>query len=653
MDKGHELTEGILDETEREINEIYKEAHHSAKVKADEYFKKFAERDALMKQKVDNGEMTEDEYKQWRVNKMVAGARYKAMEESLATDLTNADKLAASTINGHLPDVYATNYNWSTYDIEQDARIDTNFVLYDRQTVERLVRDKPDLIPMKAAVSIPEDMRWNKKHINNAITQGVLLGESIPDIAKRLAAVTDMNRKSAIRNARTMTTSAENGGRVDSYKRATDMGIKIKQEWLATKDNRTRHEHAMLNGQEVDVGKPFKVEGYEIRFPGDPEAEPHLVYNCRCCLISNFKGFDYKKMDKFAPEPKMEYEEWQEQHEVEKPKEQKLPRPKTKNGWAYKTGDGYYGSKQQAIEEINNYVDNAPRNMQTLWQMNGKKLQAPINVMKSEGNKAYFSHDDYRVHLNPSNVMKGDTLHKPFQTHFHEYMHNIDYLNRKSGHEMFTDGWRDKDGNKLEDIIMKEWRKKFTITRTDEEIARVLFLEQLEAGGVGAEQFVKSEFAYWKRHSKLKRDNPEYKALKAQLDSCQNSREYWQFYKANASLLVDDTNKELYREEIDKNAVKSYIKNIRAKYSLQDRGDLSDMMERFTVMELDMDRPLGAGHGKSYALTEGKLSRESFAEMGDSSFTNPKSLELIKQELPETYAAWEGMIAELTKGAKK
>ena len=272
MDKGHKLTDEILANTEREIEEIYKEAQQAAYNKAADYLKKFAQQDSEMKKKLKDGNITNEEYMTWRKNKLMGKAKYTAMQDALARDLANSNKLAASIINNHLPDVYATNYNWGTYQIEQGARIDTNFVIYDRQTVERLIRDKPDLLPMKAGVSIPDDIRWNKKQINNAVTQGILLGESIPNIAKRLAGVTDMNRKAAIRNARTMTTSAENGGRIDSYKRAEDMGIKITQEWLATKDGRTRHEHAMLNGQEVKVGEPFKVDGYEIMFPGDPTA---------------------------------------------------------------------------------------------------------------------------------------------------------------------------------------------------------------------------------------------------------------------------------------------------------------------------------------------------------------------------------------------
>lgn len=323
MDYGHKMTDELLESLEKDITEIYANAKEDAQKKAETYFQKFEAKDKQLKALVDSGQMDEKDYKQWRTNHFMAGARYKAMADGLAADMTNANKIAASAINGHLPDVYATNYNWGTYKIEQDARMDTNFMIYDRQTVERLIRDKPELLPIKARIDVPEDMRWNKKQINGAITKGILTGASIPEMAKNLAGVADMNKVSALRNARTMTTSAENGGRIDSYQRAIDMGIKITQQWMATKDARTRPEHKELDGQERKVGEAFEVEGYKIMFPGDPEAEPFLTYNCRCTLVSNFKGFDHKKMDAYTEAEPMSYKEWTEKHEKSKEAEKK------------------------------------------------------------------------------------------------------------------------------------------------------------------------------------------------------------------------------------------------------------------------------------------------------------------------------------------
>ena len=125
------------------------------------------------------------------------------------------------------------------------------------------------------------------------MTSSILQGKSIPKIANDLQhRMQDMNRTSAIRTARTAVTGAQNAGRLDTYRAAQDMGIKLKKRWLATLDNRTRHAHAMLDGQTVDVDKPFKVDGYELMYPGDSSAPGYLVYNCRCTQIAEVDGED-------------------------------------------------------------------------------------------------------------------------------------------------------------------------------------------------------------------------------------------------------------------------------------------------------------------------------------------------------------------------
>lgn len=92
------------------------------------------------------------------------------------------------------------------------------------------------------------------------------------------------------------------------------MGIKLKREWVATLDGRTRHAHAMLDGQKAEIGKPFKVDGYDIMFPGDKSAPAYLVYNCRCTLSAVVDGVDTsdaKRRTKDGLIPDMTYAQWE------------------------------------------------------------------------------------------------------------------------------------------------------------------------------------------------------------------------------------------------------------------------------------------------------------------------------------------------------
>ena len=88
---------------------------------------------------------------------------------------------------------------------------------------------------------------------------------------------------------------AENRGRQDSYERARKDGVMLKRKWIATYDMRTRHAHALLDGQLAEVDEPLKSELGPIMFPGDHTAHPSNVYNCRCTLGVKYLGFDGKK----------------------------------------------------------------------------------------------------------------------------------------------------------------------------------------------------------------------------------------------------------------------------------------------------------------------------------------------------------------------
>lgn len=129
---------------------------------------------------------------------------------------------------------------------------------------------------------------WLGEQITASVTSYILQGKVIGKIADDLQSrMRDMSRASAIRTARTAVTAAENAGRLDTYRAAQDMGIKLKKQWVATLDNRTRHAHAVADGQTVDVEKPFIIDGYKLMKPGDESAPGYLVYNCRCTTIAD------------------------------------------------------------------------------------------------------------------------------------------------------------------------------------------------------------------------------------------------------------------------------------------------------------------------------------------------------------------------------
>ncbi len=152
---------------------------------------------------------------------------------------------------------------------------------------------------MLKSVDIPEDKKWNKDHINREITTGIIKGESIPKVADRLARVTDMDKNSATRNARTAMTYAENLGRTESAEKLKDMGIPEEEVWSATYDDHTRDTHLLLDGTKRDEDGYFGagIIATPLRCPADPSGDPEEIYNCRCRLNIVLKGIDHSQDD--------------------------------------------------------------------------------------------------------------------------------------------------------------------------------------------------------------------------------------------------------------------------------------------------------------------------------------------------------------------
>lgn len=294
-DLGHELTERELAELEKRIARIYQEARIELDDTIRDYFANFIQRDKKQAELMKEGKITEEQYKQWRLNQIGRGKRFEALRNEVAERYAKANETATAYVNDQTPGIYLLNRNYAAYTIEQYAG-DVGFTLFDEQTVKRLIVEEPALMPYyppERALRRNIDLVWGKRQITASVTSGILQGKSVGKIANDLQnRMETMNRASAIRTARTAITGAQNAGRQDSYIAAEKMGIKMKREWLATLDKRTRHAHAELDGQRVGVNEPFKVDGYEIMFPGDPKAEAYLVYNCRCTLIAALDGVD-------------------------------------------------------------------------------------------------------------------------------------------------------------------------------------------------------------------------------------------------------------------------------------------------------------------------------------------------------------------------
>lgn len=298
-------TDRRLDEMIRHLKSMYTEAADELDKKSKAYFEQFKREDEQMRKKLDAGKITEKQYKAWRRAEMVAGKRYQRMQKQFTERLANVNADALAYLNGEMPEIYATNYNdmgGLTVDaVNESLGTGISFDLVDEDTVRLLAADDPELLPRKS-LDIPKDQRWNRQKMQSELLQGILLGEDIPTIAARMRNVTDMNESAAIRNARTMVTSAENHGRLNAMQRTSDMGIVQKKHWMSSdQPGRTRDWHmpGAFDRLTVDINEPFENELGKIMYPGDAAAAPANVYNCRCSMCSEVVGFVDPETGKF------------------------------------------------------------------------------------------------------------------------------------------------------------------------------------------------------------------------------------------------------------------------------------------------------------------------------------------------------------------
>ena len=310
--------------------------------------------------------------------------------------------------------------------------VDTSYTLYDRHTVQRLFDDNNTFYhgpgrKITDRINRGLDTAWNKKNVQSCMLQGILQGESIGKMATRLAnSVGEQNRKAAIRNVRTMATGVQNAGRIDSYDRAKKMGIKVKKQWLAALDSRTRHWHRELDGVSVDNDKPFENEFGKIMYPGDPSADGANIYNCRCTLIADIEGFENDLSDLSLRNTNklgdMSYEEW-------KAEKESTSDPITKQDEIAETMRRTYGTEYSRFNRLNREVERGNIN-----------LAKAIDVFEYDKN--------YQGTITPEEIME-NLEGSPIGRHVTEYLTNKGIKPRL----IYTPQYHSNRGDQLGDDI--------------------------------------------------------------------------------------------------------------------------------------------------------------------------------------------------------
>jgi SPP1 gp7 family putative phage head morphogenesis protein len=157
---------------------------------------------------------------------------------------------------------------------------------------------------VKAAVANPLDLIAKTRlkqdgitKIRRAVTQGLIRGQSYPNMMKEIRGAINGNAYDAMRIVRTEGQRAQVQGQLANYEQARKIGVEVVDIWDATLDSRTRESHGKLDGVKAHYkdGVPYwYTDVGEVTGPGTSGVASFDI-NCRCRIRGEIEGFAPEK----------------------------------------------------------------------------------------------------------------------------------------------------------------------------------------------------------------------------------------------------------------------------------------------------------------------------------------------------------------------
>lgn len=279
MDAAHKETDRQIIALERRLLKLYANAEKSLQKRVTAYFERFAKQDAEKKKQLEKGDITEQEFLQWRLAQIARGKEFEKLLDDVAGELLKANQTAVDMTGNAMPDAYMVNYNQEAEEVNQEEGAAIPLLLA-----------AAGIALLRPTVKKKKDIAWNRKQFHAAVTSNILLNRPLTGnnsvCVASLKFTVKRNADTARTNARTFMTYAETKGRQAVYNAADDLGIHRVKIWRTVHDNRVRDAHAAMDGVSVPWTEDFIVDGYKMIGPGDRSAPAYLWYNCRCRIKS-------------------------------------------------------------------------------------------------------------------------------------------------------------------------------------------------------------------------------------------------------------------------------------------------------------------------------------------------------------------------------
>jgi uncharacterized protein with gpF-like domain len=127
--------------------------------------------------------------------------------------------------------------------------------------------------------------------ISSKVSAGIESGDVRDRLVQTLQETADLSRMRAELVARTETTAAYNAGNLQAALALGEFGPTEKVWASGGDDGRTRTTHLAAEAQgAIPINATWNVGGFEMMHPGDFNAGPKEVANCRCSMLELYPG---------------------------------------------------------------------------------------------------------------------------------------------------------------------------------------------------------------------------------------------------------------------------------------------------------------------------------------------------------------------------
>lgn len=270
MDKAHKFVDKELAKYEKELKKIYSQA-----------LKEIEKELKYNSDKLNGGDMKTTRQSLKRLNDLF---------KRMTIEFNNADLKAISLLEKELKKIGITNLEYAEELINakiSELGIDETYTLFNDNILSNIIKGN---VFTEIAMEGFTDKAYIYNELRREFAVGLLKGESIPKLAKRVQKSLNSSMNRAILIARTENTRVQNESREEVFKNATEKGIKLKKQWISAGDKRVRASHQRLNGEIVNMNESFSNN---CEYPGDPNGGASEVCNCRCTFVALIEGVDY------------------------------------------------------------------------------------------------------------------------------------------------------------------------------------------------------------------------------------------------------------------------------------------------------------------------------------------------------------------------